>query len=81
MKNFFCNKKGQEEKKKRKNDAHKKKTAMENDRLFELCKQGDLEGLKEIIDKDPSIDVKKTNRPGKRPRSFNLILFLPIFKI
>lgn len=80
MKNFFVTRK--DKKKKREKTTHiKKKTAMENDRLFELCKQGDLEGLKEIIDKDPSIDVKKTNRTGKRPRSFNLILFLPIIKI
>ena len=28
-----------------------------NRRLFELCKQEDLEGLKAIIDNDPKIDV------------------------
>lgn len=31
---------------------------MEHEKLFELCRQGNLEEIKGIIDNDPSIDVK-----------------------
>lgn len=60
MKTFFEQERKNERKagKRTRTRTRHTETTMENDRLFELCKQGDLEGLKAIIDNNPSIDVK-----------------------